>query len=150
MSSVTLVRLIAAAPDTVFDAITTAEGIAQWWGPDDGPVLSAEFDARVGGRFAVRFRMLDGSTHECSGEVLELVRPVRLAMSWRWHGNEAEGESRVEISLRALGHRCELVFTHGLLPDDETTASGHERGWSGSLDKLERHLRSASQQNPGH
>jgi hypothetical protein len=36
-------------------------GIACWWGPDDGPVLLAETDVRVGGRFRVRFRMLDGS-----------------------------------------------------------------------------------------
>ena len=54
-------------PSIVFDALTTPEGIACWWGPDEGPVLLAETDVRVGGRYRVRFRMLDGSEHESSG-----------------------------------------------------------------------------------
>jgi uncharacterized protein YndB with AHSA1/START domain len=60
MTSLTLVRRIAARPSIVFDALTTPDGIACWWGPDDGPVLLAETDIRVGGRF----RMLDRSEHE--------------------------------------------------------------------------------------
>ena len=86
MTSLTLVRRIKARPSIVFDALTTAEGIACWWGPDDGPVLVAESDPQVGGRFRVRFRMLDGSEHESSGEYLEVVKPERLSMSWRWMG----------------------------------------------------------------
>ena len=67
MTSLTLVRRIKARPSIVFDALTTAEGIASWWGPDGGPVLVAESDPQVGGRFRVRFRTLDGSEHESSG-----------------------------------------------------------------------------------
>ena len=44
MTSLTLVRRIKARPSIVFDALTTAEGIANWWGPDGGPVLVAETD----------------------------------------------------------------------------------------------------------
>ena len=86
MTSLTLVRRIKARPSIVFDALTTAEGIASWWGPDGGPVLVAESDPQVGGRFRVRFRTLDGSEHESSGEYLEVVKPERLSMSWRWTG----------------------------------------------------------------
>lgn len=75
MTSLTLVRRIKARPSIVFDALTTAEGIASWWGPDGGPVLVAESDPQVGGRFRVRFRMLDGSEHESSGKYLEVVKP---------------------------------------------------------------------------
>jgi len=118
---------MAASPDTVFDVISTPEGITQWWGPDDGPVLIPESDARVGGRFRVRCRMQNASERECSGEVLEIVRPVRLVTTWRWHENEGEAASRIEISLKAAGNRCELVFTHALLPNP-ATAKGHEKG----------------------
>jgi hypothetical protein len=52
---------LASRPQAVFDAVTTPEGIAQWWGPDAGPVLVAETDPRIGGRFRVRFRKLDRS-----------------------------------------------------------------------------------------
>ena len=139
MTSLTLVRRIRARPSIVFDALTTPEGIASWWGPDGGPVLAAETEPRVGGRFRVRFRMLDGSEHESSGEYLEVVKPERLSMSWRWTGGvEDPGESLVEIRLRAVAEGTELTFTHSRLRDEATRRS-HERGWSGALDKLERH-----------
>ena len=99
MTALTLVRRIKARPSIVFDALTTAEGIASWWGPDGGPVLVAETDPQVGGRFRVRFRMLDGSEHESSGEYLEVVKPQRLAMSWRWTGRrKAPARSLQDLS----------------------------------------------------
>ena len=143
MTSLTLVRRIAARPSIVFEALTTPDGIACWWGPDAGPVLIAEADVRVGGRFRVRFRMLDGSEHESSGEYTEVVKPTRLAMTWRWtHGGdpaESGGESLVEIDLRPIGTGTELTFTHSRL-QTETARDSHKKGWSGALDKLERHL----------
>ena len=140
MTSLTLVRRIEARPSIVFDALITPEGIAQWWGPDDGPVLVAETDPRVGGRFRVRFRMLDGSEHECSGEYLEVVKPERLRMSWRWTGGaEDPGESHLAFTLRAVARGTELTLTHSRLHDEETRRS-HEEGWTGAIDKLERHF----------
>ena len=137
MTSLTLVRRIRARPAIVFDAVTTAEGIAQWWGPDAGPVLLSESDPRVGGRYRLRFRMLDGTEHETSGEFLEVAPPERVVMSWRWKGGEEDrGESRVEIRLRPVAEGTELTFVHSQLHDEETRRS-HEGGWTGSLDKLQ-------------
>ncbi|MEJ0026201.1 MAG: SRPBCC domain-containing protein [Rhizomicrobium sp.] len=137
MTSLTLIRRIKARPSIVFDALVTAQGIAQWWGPDAGPVLVAEADARVGGRFRVRFRMLDGSEHESTGEYLEVVRPERVRMTWRWTAGGADpGESVVEMVLRPIAGGTELTFTHARLADDESARS-HGEGWSGALDKLE-------------
>ena len=139
MTSLTLKRRIAARPAIVFDALTTPEGIATWWGPDAGPVLLAEADPRVGGRFRVRFRMLDGSEHESSGTYLDVERPVRLAMTWRWLGGEDPSESRVDVDLRPVDGGTELTFTHSRLRDEDTRQS-HEQGWAGALDKLKRHF----------
>jgi uncharacterized protein YndB with AHSA1/START domain len=140
MTSLTLVRRIKARQSIVFDAMTTAEGIAQWWGPDAGPVLIAESDPRKGGRYRVRFRSLDGTEHESGGEYLEVVRPERLVMSWRWKGGiEDPNESRVEIVLQVIPEGTEITFTHSLLHDEETRRS-HREGWTGALDKLEAHL----------
>jgi uncharacterized protein YndB with AHSA1/START domain len=86
VTSPTLVRRINAPPHIVFDAVTTAEGIAHWWGPDAGPVLLAKSDPRVGGCYRLRFRMLPGTEHECSGEFLVIDPPRRVVMSWRWTG----------------------------------------------------------------
>lgn len=144
MTSLTIVRRIKARPAIVFDAMTTPEGIAHWWGPDAGPVLIAETDLRVGGRFRVRFRMLDGSEHESSGVYLELEKPKRIAMTWRWVGDEDDAnESRIDITLRATAEGTELTFTHAQLASEETRRS-HEEGWTGALDKLEAHYERAA------
>jgi uncharacterized protein YndB with AHSA1/START domain len=143
MTSLTIVRRIAARPSIVFTALTTPEGIGCWWGPDEGPVLIAETDVRVGGRFRVRFRLLDGTEHESCGEYVEIVQPTRLVMTWRWtHGgepDEADEESRVEIDLRPIDIGTELTFTHARLRTEISRAS-HTDGWNGALDKLERHF----------
>ena len=143
MTSLTLVRRIAARPAIVFDALVTPAGIAAWWGPDDGPVLLAETDIRVGGVFRVRFRMLDGTEHESTGQYLELDKPTRLVMSWRWtDGGDPEEtgeESRVEIDLRPIDTGTELTFTHSRL-QSEGSRDSHAWGWTGALGKLERHL----------
>jgi uncharacterized protein YndB with AHSA1/START domain len=91
-----LIRRIAARPSIVFEAITTAEGVASGWGPDDEPVLAAEMDARVGGAYRVRFRTRDGRVHEACGEFLEVVPSRRVVMSWRWAlGGEPDEGTRV-------------------------------------------------------
>jgi uncharacterized protein YndB with AHSA1/START domain len=141
MTSLTLVRIIRARPQIIFDAVTTAEGIVHWWGPDAGPVLVAEVDPRVGGHYRVRFlRMLDSTEYESSGEFLEIVRPERVVMSWHWRGGVPDpGESRVEITLKGIAEGTELTFTHSQLSDD-AARRGHEEGWTGALDKLEAHF----------
>jgi uncharacterized protein YndB with AHSA1/START domain len=141
MSSLTLVRLIKARPLIVFDAVTTAEGIAQWWGPDAGPVLLAEADPRVGGRYRVRFlRLLDDIQYECSGEFLEIVRPQLVVLSWNWKDGLPEpGESRVRFTLKAVAEGTELTLVHSQLRDEEGRVS-HTDGWTGALNKLQAHL----------
>ena len=64
MTSLTLIRRIAARPSIVFEAMTTSEGVSSWFGPDDLPVLGAEMNARVGGAYRVHFRTRDGLDHE--------------------------------------------------------------------------------------
>ena len=138
-TSLTLTRRIAARPAVVWEALTTSEGLSAWMGPDDGPVLVAEAEPVVGGRFRVRFRTTDDSEHESRGEYVEVDPPNRLVMTWEWQGDEDEGVSRVEITLRPVDGGTELTFIHSGLAD-EATRDGHLEGWNGALDKLERHL----------
>jgi len=148
MTSITLVRRIAARPSIVFEALTTADGVAAWWAPDDLPALVAEVDARVGGAFRIRFPSLDGDEHEALGEYLEVVPPRRLVMSWRWvHGGVAEeldGVSRIEFELRPIDIGVELTVTHTDLRND-ASAIIHESGWADSLARLSRLLEGAAE-----
>jgi uncharacterized protein YndB with AHSA1/START domain len=139
MTSVTLVRQIRARPSIVFEALTTPEGITSWWGCDAGPVLLAELDVRVGGRYRVRFRMLDGREHESVGEYLEVVPDKRLVMTSQWtiggEPDEAGNVSRLEFHLEPIDIGTELTLTHAQLRT-ETSRVSHGRGWTGALDKL--------------
>jgi uncharacterized protein YndB with AHSA1/START domain len=143
MNSITLVRRIKARPSIVFEALTTAEGISAWWGPDDVPVVNVEVDARVGGDYRVRFRTLDGGEHEAYGKFLELVAPRRIVMTWNYAlGGEAEEYgriSRIEIDLVPFDGGTDLRFTHADLASDASELS-HAWGWTGSLDKLVRQM----------
>ena len=135
MSSLTITRTIAARPEIVFDALIEPEGLKMWIGPDEGPVLIAELDGRVGGKFLLRFQMLDGSEHEAVGEYLEVERPRKLAMTWQWQNHDDRTVSRIDVLLRAISVGTELTFTHSQLPNDKER-DGHRDGWNGSLDKL--------------
>lgn len=139
MTSLTLVRRIKARRSIVFEALSTVEGLTSWWGPDDLPVVAAEADIRVGGDFRVQFRTLDGLEHECAGQFLEIQRPERIVMSWRWNSGGVPEEygrtSRVELRLRPIREGTELTLVHTDL-HSEASARSHQWGWAGALHKL--------------
>jgi uncharacterized protein YndB with AHSA1/START domain len=95
--------------------------------------------------------MLNGTEHEATGRYLEITKPTRVVMSWRWSAggepDEAGQESRVEIDLRPIDRGTELTFTHALLATDASRAN-HELGWKGALDKLDRYMRRTAGDNP--
>jgi uncharacterized protein YndB with AHSA1/START domain len=134
LPSLTMVRRIKASPAKVYAALTQPDLMLQWWGPDAGPTLSVNADVRLGGRFSIVFRLLNGDEHNPQGTYVDVVPDQRLSFTWEWPGRP-DRESLVTISLRAIDGGTELTLVHERLPDAEARQS-HERGWSGLLDKL--------------
>jgi uncharacterized protein YndB with AHSA1/START domain len=143
MTSLTLVRRIAARPSIVFKALSTSEGVAAWWGPHELPVVSAWVDARIGGDYRVRFLTNDGAEHEAHGEFLDVSPPSRLVMTWKYSaGGEPEELGRssiIEFDVRPIDGGSELTFTHSQLRNEISVAS-HTAGWAGAFAKLEAQL----------
>ncbi len=138
--SLTLSRHYPVAPEKVWRAWTDPEAVKRWWGPGPGePVSLAELDVRVGGRFRIVFGGPDGKAHECAGVYREVMPNRKLVFTWTWPNSTPERESLVTITFRPAGKGTELVFLHEQL-FDEKVRDDHKRGWSGSLDKLERYL----------
>jgi uncharacterized protein YndB with AHSA1/START domain len=108
----------------------------KWFGPDSGPVLRAETDVRVGGRFHVVFRTEDGEEHDVSGTYQEVVPNQKLKFTWQWI-TLPERQSLVTILIKPEGEGSILTLIHEQF-FDEAARDGHERGWTGCLDKLER------------
>jgi uncharacterized protein YndB with AHSA1/START domain len=136
--SLTINRRINATPEKVFAAWIDPEKIAHWFGPANTVAESvrAEMDVRVGGRFRIRFATDDGETHEVGGSYRDVTPDQRLVFSWAWH-TTPERESLVTITLRLDGDGTLLTLNHAQF-FDEAARDGHERGWTGTLDKLER------------
>jgi len=133
-------RTYPVAPEKVWRAWTDPEAVKRWWGPGPGePVSLAELDVRVGGRFRIVFGGPDGKAHECAGVYREVMPNRKLVFTWTWPNSTPERESLVTITFRPAGKGTELVFLHEQL-FDEKVRDDHKRGWSGSLDKLERYL----------
>ena len=138
--SLTLKRRIKAPPARVFSAWTDAQEIVRWFGPAETTAgsVSAELDVRAGGRFRLTFRTDDGEEHEVGGTYREVVADSRLVFSWAWQ-SMPERESLVTITMAADGDGTMLTLHHEQFSDAKAR-DGHERGWTGTLDKLERYL----------
>jgi len=136
--SLTLTRRLRATPAKVFAAWTDPEKIIRWFGPEQTltDTVTADMDVRVGGHFHIGFRTDDGEYHEVGGRYLEVVPDQRLVFSWAWHSTP-ERQSQVTVVLRDEGDVTLLTLTHDKF-FDEAARDGHRRGWTGTLDKLER------------
>ena len=134
LPSVTLVRRIKAPPAKIWAAITEPELMLRWWGPDAGPTLGVEADVRPGGRFSIKFRLLNGDEHNPTGVYREVVPDRKLVFTWEWP-EMPERESLVTFLLEPFDGGTELTLIHEQLPD-EAARESHEQGWNGLLDKL--------------
>jgi uncharacterized protein YndB with AHSA1/START domain len=125
-----LERLLPAPIDEVFDALTDATRMADWF----SPVGRAEVEAEpaVGGR--LRVVMIDEHVRlEHDGEFLEVRRPTRLSFTWRSRFT-GDRPTVVTVDLSDEEGKTRLVLRHDRLPPDERAS--HAGGWGAILDRL--------------
>jgi uncharacterized protein YndB with AHSA1/START domain len=140
--SLTLKRRLKASPAQVFSAWADPEKIVRWFGPVEASSSSvrAEMDVRPGGRYRISFQTEDGEYHEVGGVYREVVPDTRLVFTWAWHSTP-DRESLVTVTVAKDGDGAILTLHHEQFFDD-MARDGHKRGWTGTLDKLERYLTS--------
>ncbi len=136
--SLTLKRRLKATPAQVFKAWTDPEKIVRWFGPTETAAgsVQAEVDLRPGGRYRMNFQTQDGERHRVGGVYREVVPDSRLVFTWAWHSTP-ERESLVTVTVVPDGDGTLLTLHHEQF-FDQKARDGHERGWTGTLDKLER------------
>jgi uncharacterized protein YndB with AHSA1/START domain len=123
---------IAATPEKVWQALTTAEFSRQYlFG------FAVEMEARVCGSFLVRTP--DGSTH-IDGEVLACDPPRKLSVMWNVNWPELVeklGQTIVSYEIAQTGDAVRLTMTESHereLPED--ILSGGRAGWPAILSSL--------------
>jgi uncharacterized protein YndB with AHSA1/START domain len=82
------------------------------------------------------FETDDGERHQVGGVYREVVPDSRLVFTWAWHSTP-ERESLVTVTIVPDGDGSLLTLHHEQF-FDRKARDGHERGWTGTLDKLER------------
>ena len=110
---------IATPPETVFDYLTTNEGMTAWMGQ------YADLDPTPGGQFAV-----DIAGHPVRGEYLVVEPYRRVVFTWGFTGSDhlPAGASTVEFLLTPINGGTRVELRHFNLP--ETEVAGHKHGWT--------------------
>ena len=74
---------IAAPPDRVFEALTDARELLEWWGDEGSRVVDSESDVRPGGAWEVRTVDRNGDDRSFGGEYRVVDPPHRLEQTWQ-------------------------------------------------------------------
>ena len=105
-NSVYLQREFQCSAQRLFEWMTQAELLAQWFGPKNCKVTEARMDLRVGGDYFIRLERENGSGFSIRGKYLEISKPKSVHFSFAYEGlNGAPPESVVKITIEQLDER---------------------------------------------
>jgi uncharacterized protein YndB with AHSA1/START domain len=118
---------IGAPRDRVWRALTEEERIAEWWGS------YVSLDARPGGRLTERWTDAGGREVVTSGEVLRLIAPRTLELTWA--DDDWDEPTRVLFKLEEAADATRLTLEHWgweAFPSSsrEELIRAHASGWS--------------------
>jgi uncharacterized protein YndB with AHSA1/START domain len=140
---IAMTREFDAPRDLVFTAFSSAEHMAQWWGPRDMQIPVCEVDFRPGGAWHAVHRDPSGTEYGFHGEYREIVRPERIVWTFEFEG--MPGHISVEtLVFEDLGDRTRLVGTSifdSAAARDGMLQSGMEAGATESYERLAEYLR---------
>jgi uncharacterized protein YndB with AHSA1/START domain len=136
--TVSVSRIIAASPATLYAAWTEPDQMRRWY----ATVVDA--DVRVGGRYRIEVHGTDGSVNAFTGEYLELEPPVRVRFTFTHPAQTPEdrisGET-VTVELRERGPgRTEVTIVNSWIgPECEPSDyDGLRSGWNEWVSLLEK------------
>ncbi|HEX4222945.1 MAG TPA: SRPBCC domain-containing protein [Pseudonocardiaceae bacterium] len=131
---------LAQAPARVWTAITTAEGLAAWFGD------TATIDLRPGGAAQMTF----GTDHTANMRVERVDEPTAFGFTWHIYGLPEDDPRRtyVEFTLRAQGNGTRLTvvetgFAQLAADAHDVAFNGNAKGWGSELGELVQYLDAA-------
>jgi uncharacterized protein YndB with AHSA1/START domain len=153
-----ITRQFNAPRDVVFRAFTSADQLAQWWGPKGWEMQTCKLDLRPGGRFHYGMRMADGQTMWGRFVFREIDPPRRLV--WVNSFSDENGgltkppfpmpwppEIVNHVTFEEHGGKTTVTLRsspiHATEAERETFSNGHssmQQGFGGTFDQLDAHL----------
>lgn len=134
-TSFVYVTFIAATPERVFDAITSADLSSRYWGHANVS------DWAPGSRWE-HVRNDEPRTVELVGRVVEHAPPARLVLTWVNRSEEADPKaySRVTFDIVPYDGMAKLIVTHEDLIKGSGMEQGVTKGWPIVLSSLKTFL----------
>jgi uncharacterized protein YndB with AHSA1/START domain len=127
--------------DLVWEAMTTPEHVAKWWGPRRMKTTVEQLDVRPGGRWRIVHTAPDGRAITFHGEYRDVVPPEKIVQTFGVEGMY-DGRFIVEaMTLEVIGpnrtrHRVVSHF-ESVADRDGMIASGMESGARESMERLD-------------
>ena len=135
----TISRAFAAPRALVWQAMTDAELMPQWWGPGYLTTTVERLELWPGGRYRFVQRDAEGNEYAFRGQYREVTPPERVAMSFEFEGMAGHVIEQV-MTLTERDGRTTLtvVETYPSLEDlDGMLESGMEDGMNESYERLD-------------
>jgi uncharacterized protein YndB with AHSA1/START domain len=134
-------RVLRAAPERVWRALTDPAELQRWFFTD------CETDVRVGGSYRMWWRSAKepAMDHERIGNYLEVVPGRRLVFEWKGGATgdkclEGVASTVVTITLKPEGAGTRLRLVHAGwpgTPEGRESRKGHDRGWTFYFENLD-------------
>lgn len=118
---------IAAAPERVWEALTTAEFTRQYWHS-----TRVQSDWKEGDSIVFLVDGEDGDEVGCEGKILKADRPSLLSYTWSFPRNievKDETPSRVTFALEEVCGHTKLTVTHDQFPEGSKMYGLVSSGW---------------------
>ncbi|HEX6654155.1 MAG TPA: SRPBCC domain-containing protein [Thermoleophilaceae bacterium] len=129
-------RLLPADRAQVFEAFTTADRLAQWWGPVGFTIPAIDFDPRLGGSYRIEMQPPEGDRFALVGEFREVEAPHHLALTFVWEQPDPDDvDMLAELTFEDRGDSTLLALRQHPFRT-EARRQLHHDGWSETLDKL--------------
>ena len=135
-NSVSLHRVLRAAPDCIYRAFLEPAALCKWLPPYGFIAQSHHSDVRVGGSHRMSFtNFRTGQSHAFGGIYVELIPHELIRYTDKFDDPGMPGEMRVSVSLRKVAGGTELKIVQENLPEQIPVELCY-LGWQESLLQL--------------
>lgn len=134
-------RTVGAAPDDAFRHWVDAASRQQWYAPEDGWIVEAKTDLRVGGSWRVLFGPSRNEMYLEHGVFEEIDRPHRVVYTTLYEFPDGRPPFDTHVTVTFESHADGTLLTvvdRGYPTGEQRTR--HEGGWPYFLDAFERTL----------
>lgn len=139
-TTVRITRVFKAPIARVFKACFDPSILRQWWCPEGFRFTDVTIDPKTG--YGKRYSMAGPEGEKYVWEIDYLLVDEPRKLKWTStpiEGFAGQGITRAQLEFREVPGGTEVKLTHEGFPD-QATRDGHQGGWGGGFEKLEKLL----------